>query len=377
MLSLRSLLVALCALLGLVHADDRTRVRTIEGPHFNLVGADARSLSYVEALIDSLTSVGEKYLKEAPLDFEPKVYVALRPEEHVSFEGDYRVTQDVSKVNLDFNWSQDLALETVCYALAEAYLKQYSIYRYGPQGPRSMRAWVVSAFAYQTYLRLRPAAYIGIVEHARTQRTPVCAELFSYTLAGEPRTRDLERGYWVLQIMRSSGFSRSDIAYYCERAVAGDNIHMALEASLQPAGSDELVVALQDWWNFNWRELMSAQLERFESMDESRQWIGVLANFSGYNEDGPELKNLRSLWEYRENEALRETLQARLELIRLRVVQVNPGYFNAARSLGALYETVLDSDKQFEFVRALTVYLRDFEDTKRMHVEVLDELDAL
>ena len=74
-----------------------------------------------------------------------------------------------------------------------------------------------------------------------------------------------------------------------------------------------------------------------------------------------------ALWEHRDDVGLRETLQARLELIRLRVVQVNPAYFNAARSLGALYETALEAEKEFEFIRALAFYLRDFEDTKRMH----------
>ncbi|MGB0258708.1 MAG: hypothetical protein ACPGES_08655 [Coraliomargarita sp.] len=373
MVYLRCFALSACFLLGHLLAE-KPRIRTIEGAHFTAVGADARSLSYVEALTDSLTSVGEKYLKDAPLDFQPKVFVALRPEEHVSFEDAYQITQDGAKINLNFNWTEGLSLETACYALSEAYLRQYSIYQYGPDGPRRIREWVVSAFAYQTYLRLRPAAYIAMVESARLQQVPNCATILERPLKDTSK-HELQSGYWVLQVLRSAGFSRMDIAYYCERAVAGDNVFAALQTTLQPAGTKELVVALQDWWNFQFRELMGAQLERFESMDESREWIEVLANFDAYKEEDRDLDNLRSLWKHREDEALRETLQARLELIRLRVVQVNPAYFNAARSLGALYETVLESEKKFEFIRALTVYLRDYEDTKRLHGKVLKELN--
>ncbi len=374
MICLRWFILSSVFLLSLVAEEEAPRVRSIQGPFFDVVGADARSLSYVEALADTITSVGEKYLKDAPLDFQPKVFVALRPETHVDFEGDYRLVQEGAKINLDFNWSEQLSLQTVCYALSEAYLRQYSIFQYGPYGPDRIRAWVVSAFAWQAYLRLRPASYIAMVEEARISKFPDCASLLATYLKDASAT-ERQSGYWVLQVLRSAGFSRADIAYYCERAVAGENVFGVLQATLQPADADELVLGLQDWWNFQYGELLGAQLERFETMDESRDWIGVLANFDAYKEEGRELENLRSLWEHRENEALRETLQARVELIRLRVVQVNPAYFNAARSLGALYETVLESEKQFEFVRALTLYLRDYEDTKRLHTKVLKELE--
>ena len=33
------------------------------------------------------------------IDFVPKVFVALRPPAHVHFEGDYRLSQDIAKIN--------------------------------------------------------------------------------------------------------------------------------------------------------------------------------------------------------------------------------------------------------------------------------------
>ena len=233
-------------------AEEELRVRTTEGAHFHIVGVDARSVVYVEALTDHIATVAEAYLKHAPIDFKPKVFVALRPSGHVDFEGDYRLTQDVAKINLDFKWSEALRLQTVCYALTEAYLKQYAIDEYGADAPGKIRSWVVAALANKAYMELRPSVYIGMVEAARLEEVPDCASLVAdYLKAGAVNQR--QTGYWVLEVMRSAGFSRAEVAHYCERALAGENIGTALLAAsterLEGSGS-----ALQDWWDFQFRE---------------------------------------------------------------------------------------------------------------------------
>ncbi len=73
------------------------------------------------------------------------------------------------------------------------------------------------------------------------------------------------------------------------------------------------------------------------------------------------------LWTHRADEALRAVLAARQQIIALRLERVNPAYFNAAQSLGALYETTLQTERRFEFIHAFTAYLSDWEDTKRLH----------
>jgi hypothetical protein len=67
-------------------------------------------------------------------------------------------------------------------------------------------------------------------------------------------------------------------------------------------------------------------------------------------------------------------LSARREIIRLRLERVNPAYFNAARSLGALYET-LETERESEFSHALTAYLTDWLDTIDLHTETQESLD--
>ena len=73
---------------------------------------------------------------------------------------------------------------------------------------------------------------------------------------------------------------------------------------------------------------------------------------------------------------IRSVLEARVELISMRLEIVNPLYFNAARSLGALYEITLDPKvASFNFMHALVAYLGDFEDAKQIEETTLDLLD--
>ena len=98
-----------------------------------------------------------------------------------------------------------------------------------------------------------------------------------------------------------------------------------------------------------------------------------MADFSVYSATTGKLKNFIELWDCRHDENLRSVLSARCEIIRLRLEQINPAYFNVALSLGALYETVLGAQNKHEFVRSLSIYLNDWEDTKRLHART-DEL---
>ncbi|MDP4880171.1 MAG: hypothetical protein NWR36_09835, partial [Opitutales bacterium] len=71
-------------------------------------------------------------------------------------------------------------------------------------------------------------------------------------------------------------------------------------------------------------------------------------------------------------------IQARYELIKLRMEIVNPAYFNAARSLGALYETALDeSTASHRFMHALVNYLGDLEDAKQLEMTTMSLLEDL
>ena len=74
---------------------------------------------------------------------------------------------------------------------------------------------------------------------------------------------------------------------------------------------------------------------------------------------------------------MREFIEARYEILLLRIVSVNPAYFNAARSLGALFETYLSEEsKRHRYMHGMATFLGDFEDAKDLEDLVLRNLSV-
>ena len=343
----------------------------VEGTHFDVVGLHRQSVNFVEELSERLLVVTKRHLLAQPEFFPQRVLVALRPRDQVTFDGPYRIqVKEGGFVRVDFRWDEDLSYPTLCYALMDAYLARYAIYHYGKTGPEQVKAWVVSALGTQVYISLRPSSFIGWTEALAPQGTPAGPSLSDTASAIRGSDPSLSP-YLLFLAMRNWGISRNQISRMCEAAVAGKDVQETLQLAIQPTDPNLDRLTIFDWWVGSTNDLLSARVGRFESLDASREWLTGLTDFTLYRESGAEMENLRALWKHREDPVLQETLRARRDLIRLRLDQVNPAYFNAAVGLGSLYESVLEGEKVHEFIFALTTYLSDFSDTKRLHTETL------
>jgi hypothetical protein len=123
--------------------------------------------------------------------------------------------------------------------------------------------------------------------------------------------------------------------------------------------------------------LLEREYEVVESMEETRIWMSAVSNFDApiQTEAGVLQVNLRTLWKHRDSEALIELVEARYEILRLRMLRANPAYFNAAHSLGSLFEVLLQDGPSHKFVHALAVFLSDMEDAKAMQEAIQLHLD--
>ena len=372
----------LCLVLGLLPCisvgQGSQTLDFVEGRYFEVVGTDNRSVSFVDTLGEYVVELCASYLRAGSHEFPQRIFVALRPEEHVEFDGAYQIrTGARGQVSLDFRWHKSLNLETVCRALTEAYIVRYANFNYGPSASKRIRYWAMSALGSQSYLSLRPAQQGQYIHETRQLGLLKVSSLLSLEW-GIGRENDLSprQGYWVLYAMRQRDLLRSDIGVLLDQAVAGRDVSIALKEAIQPPDADQQTSTLDSCWQRLMVEYLSQDTEHYESLDESRVWIAEFANFDIYRASGGELNNLMSLWTQRDNQALRAILTARREIIALRLERVNPAYFNSAQSLGGLYETALNSNRRFEFIRAVTAYLGDWEDTKRLHKMTDELLDA-
>ncbi len=350
----------------------------LEGRYFEVVGTDHRSVSFANTLGEHVVELCESYLQLGRHDFPQRIFVALRPEDRVEFDGEYQIqTGARGQVSLNFRWDAALSFEAVCRAFTEAYIVRYANFNYGPGASERIRFWAVSALGSQCYLYLRPALQGQYIQEARETGLLKVSSLLSLDWASA-RENGLSprQGYWVLYALRQRGLGRGDVGALLDRAVAGRDVSVAVEVAIQPTDADQQTITLEAWWQSQMVAYLSQNTEHYESLDRSREWIEGLANFDTYRASGGELKNLMDLWMHRDDEALRAVIAARCEIIALRLERVNPAYFNAAQSLGALYETTLQTEQKFEFIHAFTAYLSDWEDTKRLHDKTHELLSA-
>ncbi|MDP4693234.1 MAG: hypothetical protein NWS00_01705 [Opitutales bacterium] len=352
---------------------------TQESTSFEIVGVDNRSVAYVSELAEIVVTQCNRYLGHRDVYFPQRVLIALRPKENVNFEGKYQLSvRDQGFVRLDFHWSQELSLEETCFAITQAYLTRYAIYQYGPDAPSKMRAWPIHALTLEAYLHLRPAHLIGVLQTS-SERGAIDIRSLLETKFKQGMSSDFsEESYFLLSALRQSISNRKTVQSVVERSLAG---YSAIEAIEQSAmGPDPIAepMTLDSWWQSQRDAIVSIDYDLFERMSDSRKWIVSMTQFDAYREEGGELKNIGDIWALREDPAFRAVIQARDELIKLRMEIVNPAYFNAARSLGALYETALDeSTASHRFMHALVNYLGDLEDAKQLEMTTMSLLEDL
>lgn len=363
-------LFSLCAVAG-----EGEEIVWIEGRFFDVIGTDNRSVSFANVLGDHVAEMCHRYLKAGSHNFPKRILVTLWPEGRMEFEGPYRIgISPRGQVGLNLCWNESLNFEVTCRAFTEAYILHYARFNYGVDAEKRIRFWAVSALVLRNYLSLRPAQMANYINEARQSEMLEIETLLSLHLFKVTAEKvNFHQGYWMFQILRESGLTNSQVVALLERAVAGENVEAQVVEALFPENEGQTSARLEAWWQNQISNYLAREQEFCDSLEISRLWIQEMANFDVYNGSGEQLKNLMGLWNYRENKELRSILSARCEIIRLRIEQVNPAYFNAALSLGALYETVLDAEHKHEFIRAVTLYLNDWEDTKQLHART-DEL---
>ena len=369
--------ILFCLLTTLPAAQNDQAPEFIEGRYFEIIGRDIRSVSFTNTLGEHIAGVLNRCLTAGSHEFPQPVVVVLQPEKDVEFEGGYQIKAGArGKVSLYLCWNTSLRLETLCRALTEAYLTRYAIFNYGPGAGQKIRFWTVSALSSWSYLNLRPAQKAAYILEAREHGVSEIVSLLTLDLeSGRRDERLLRQGYWILSTLRQNGFGYSNISAMLEQAIMGADVTVKFKSLVEPANSEEgAKFILEDWWQHQIEITLSQDQEYCDSLKISQIWIKDLADFEEYNHSGVRLKNLMELWKYRNDETVRSVLEARSEVIRLRIERVNPAYFNAALALGTLFETALESDHKHKFIHALTVYLSDWADTKQLHDKTFELL---
>ena len=373
MFKMRYLWALICPLLAVA-----SEFSSVDGEYFEVVGFDNRSVSHVSELAEHIAEESNQYLPDGGVAFPSRILIALRPPASAGFEGSWEIILGKQgRVRLDFKWDAVLTLPQVCSAITEAYLTRYALYQFGPSALENMRAWPVQALAIENYLSLRPATLINLIKESRQSAMVGSSVLLSAAFSSGTSDHFNAHAYFFLSALKSNLADRRLVRLVVDYALSGGDPSIMLAKQLLPSDPALETITLDQWWTFQRNSMVEIDYDLFEEMTNSRIWIEQMANFAVYREKNGEMRDLRKLWSLKENPELREILKARCALIKLRLEVVNPLYYNAARSLGALYEIVLSQDSAaHRFMHTLIGYLGDFEDAKQIEKTTLGLLDS-
>ena len=338
---------------------------------FDVVGLHLRSVSYVNELSAFSIQIAERYLPTKGLAFPSKILISLRPEAHVDFEGDYRIRiAERGSVQVDLLWEDSMTLERTCYAISEALLVQYSVFNHGIEAANQIRSWTISALANDVYLTLRPAKFVDLLKAAQVAEVSELNGILEPSRSG--LTVPSAAGYWLLKTMKSGSMERTVLRSLFQQAIAGIDIEEALAAALWASQPTAELLSVQTWWQQQLGFIFGQEYEVVETMEVSREWLATLGRFDtrlnpGSQEATEELKlDLRAIWTHRAKSEVQELIQARYEILRLRMARINPAYYNSAHSLGVLFECILNDELAHKYLHSLTIYLSEWVDAKEM-----------
>ncbi|MEM1222946.1 MAG: hypothetical protein AAGH40_09305 [Verrucomicrobiota bacterium] len=367
---MRFVSIALClSFLALLEAQNENRLSAVENPYFEIVGEGIRSVSFVADLSAYLVESNASILEDTPPGFPQRILIVLRQPGELEFEGDYHITTTPGGfVRLDLVWSSELSLERCLQSINESYLTRYVLFNYGIEAPKRMKAWAVNALAAESYIGLRPAMVEEYKKTVMTTPQTSLPEMLRNNFQGKSSVLALRQAYPLTVGLRDTGIPLAVFSRLVSAGLRGESIEEALQGLVTSSDPEVEFLGLDQWWFHACSDFVLPDLEIFETMDVSHSWIQEMSDFSEVEE--VEIPNLRALWTARESAVLKDLLSARLELIRLRLGSVNPAYFNTARGLGALYETILNDGRKHEFIFALSTFLGDFDDTKKLHLKV-------
>lgn len=354
-----------------------SELRTMGNRYFEIVGLDLRSVAKVNELSIFTVEIAERYLEGDGLAYPIPILVSLRPEPFAEFTGDYQIgVNERAAVQVDIRWEVSLELRTAILALSETLLTQYAIFNYGWEADEKIPAWTVAALTEETLIGLRSSWFLDSVSNTRENPLPELAAVLEPRLAN--RDSAAAFGYWLNLSLKSGGVDRATIRRLFQMALAGMEIDQALTAALQPTAPELEPIDSEVWWQERMMALLGREYEVVESMEETRVWLAAISSFDVPIEIGGEVVelNLRSLWRHRDSDALRELVEARYEILRLRMLRANPAYFNAAQSLGSLFEILLGDGPSHRFIHAFAIFLSDMEDAKAMQQAIESTLDS-
>ena len=324
-------------------------IYTVESPFFIVAGEDYKSTKYVAGLGALLAEWGSSHLPQ-PEQFTEPIVVRLPSTESSAF-GDPSFSvflEKTGRVSVTLIWNEALAVESVCEALSQAFLKKLAMGYYGHRSAEEVPYWIELALACELSLRIYPAMrdyWVGQVHSLPL----LSAETILTARSDFPNKAVLQfNAYWFLRALDME-LSEKDLKGLLKSFLARGDPLIAISYAFEDIFED--TEAFEFWWTRQFKVTLQKNQPPVLSLESSREQIFNWAVLVLETE-----KDSIESWERRER--ITRDLDGLVQEIKLKLVRINPLYFNAALSLGQFLESL--DQEPIASERILEQFKRDF-----------------
>lgn len=348
-----------------------------ENRYFEIVGHDARSVAYVAQLSSFIA--GSVLDELADVDYSNPRTVLIQLDKAATGKSNQAYQLKISQlgfVTVSIQWDEKLELYSLIESLVVGFIQAYGYASYGDayleRSPA--KAWIIHALASTAYLQLRPKLARSFYFEAETVSFDF--QLFEAELGQVlPSHRISEQSFALYRWIKKQAIRAEEKQRVFRSALLGTSSAESLfERIAMPSKSEFLKL---------WTEFLKVEQSKyrgqFMELSRSKEWLESLARFSEMKLEGiPQRTNLsaHNLWAERDSPKLRRVLEARIELISMALVRINPLYYNAAQSLALTYKSLLDASYEWEVLSLFSEYLDAMDRAQSVHEQISEALES-
>lgn len=345
---------------------DEPPMVVVENDTFSVVGPNWNEVRAVERISAALRDVTSGWIG---LQQRPRQLIAVQlvPTTHYTADDAYHINVDGrGGVWVFLRWDEDLRLESVCEALARAYLIK-RLWQFDPAlEPEVIPDWLVFSLGASLEVVWIPGRRDALRERAKTHPPLAFEDVFRASGPyGETRDWIATEAYWLLRFVRAEWRRLPDSLWLT--VLTGNEPDWPLLAQHSPTPADATLREL--WWAVGRADLLLSRSGAVLSLDESREILTRLAYVTYQDDAGDVRLPANAVLEFDDPAPFAVDASDKTRIAKLLLVRINPVYHNTLIALGFFYEALAADD----FSAAANHYqqfLADFDAASILHAEV-------
>lgn len=319
-----------------------TELVSVQSDYFEIFAQDAASAQFVETLsAEVVREIGE-IVPVPAANNTPVVVFLVAPGD---WNGANQFTTrlgDSGEVITSIRWANDIQRDTVIRALVQALASRIIYRNFGRERVARFPLWAELGLLERVLVRLNATRRDYLALEARDAGPGDVVTLFTLQ-RDDPEPPNLRtHAFWLMEALEVEAGTRAKVREWMLRLWTADSPGIVLVRIAPDIFRDQLAIRL--WYAASYFKQVSVRTSPILSLSESEQFLTEVTRFRARFDGRDVLLQIDELWAGYGEQALMDTVTARLAVIRQSLAAINPVYYNATLKLGQALEAFAAGD---------------------------------